>query len=94
MELFIAQIGQAMSRRRPFQASLLEVEHQMVGLLARSHGLSGSALVAKLITETYRTTWGHMTPAQVENMYSDVPDTSLSRRRIKTANGKWRRVSA
>ena len=80
-----------MARRAPFQVSLLDVERDMVGLMAREHALSMSALVAKLVNAAWTSAHGHLSPASVVAMLGEIESPTLNRIRVKTAAGRYRR---
>lgn len=88
-----------MARRSPFQASLLELEKEMLDIRALSEGLSQSAFIARLIQTDWHATHAHLSPTAVRNLAGELAEISArdgygfpNRVSIKTANGRSRRL--
>ena len=94
MATVTSQAQNTMPKRVPFQVSLTSTEKEMVEVRALCEGLSQSAFVARIIGQDWHATHAHLGPAAIRNMLTEAVDTSIHRRRIKTAAGRFRKVVA
>lgn len=82
-----------MPRRGTLQFSPTDEEREMLELRAMSEGLSLSAYLCRLI----RHDWFHVhdirTTLDVRRLYAELGETPPQRARIRTANGRTRKVT-
>ncbi len=72
---------------------MTQIEKDQLEILAIQHGLSQSGYFCHLINEQWATVHGKQSPTAVWSMFSELAgDSPLARARIKTANGRSRRL--